>query len=157
VLSTEGAISVRYLREYTGRRENECSGIRWKDSYATLGRFDVVDIVEANDPKQIEKAAMIIRAYGHSTTETLMATPWREFLARCKKIRPRYGPFVLWRPCFPEGCMRFEAFSFGSGSDRRRQGRDLVIDHGEVCKRKKRASKKFRAQSGCLIRTNVAS
>ncbi len=54
---------------------------RWKDSYATLGRFDVVDIVEANDPKQIEKAAMIIRAYGHSITETLMATPWREFLA----------------------------------------------------------------------------
>jgi hypothetical protein len=30
--------------------------------------------------KQVEKAAMIIRAYGHSTTETLVATPWREFL-----------------------------------------------------------------------------
>ena len=61
--------------------KNECSGVRWKDSYATLGRFDVVDVVEANDPKQIEKAAMIIRAYGHSTTETLVATPWKEFLA----------------------------------------------------------------------------
>ena len=60
--------------------KSECSGIRWKDSYATLGRFDVVDVVEANDPKQIEKAAMIIRAYGHSTTETLTATPWKEFL-----------------------------------------------------------------------------
>ena len=59
----------------------ECSGIRWRESYATLGRFDVVDVVEANDPKQIEKAAMIIRAYGHSTTETLLATPWKEFLA----------------------------------------------------------------------------
>jgi uncharacterized protein with GYD domain len=23
--------------------KSECSGIRWKDSYATLGRFDVVD------------------------------------------------------------------------------------------------------------------
>jgi uncharacterized protein with GYD domain len=60
---------------------NECSGVQWKDSFATLGRFDVVDIVEANDPKQIEKAAMIIRAYGHSTTETLVATPWKEFIA----------------------------------------------------------------------------
>jgi uncharacterized protein with GYD domain len=60
--------------------KSECSGIRWKDSYATLGRFDVVDVVEANDPKQIEKAAMIIPAYGHSTTETLTATPWKEFL-----------------------------------------------------------------------------
>jgi uncharacterized protein with GYD domain len=61
--------------------KSECSGVRWKDSYATLGRFDVVDVIEANDPKQIEKAAMIIRAYGHSTTETLVATPWKEFLA----------------------------------------------------------------------------
>ena len=31
--------------------------------------------------KQVEKAAMIIRAYGHSTTETLIAMPWDEFLA----------------------------------------------------------------------------
>jgi uncharacterized protein with GYD domain len=44
------------------------------------GRFDVVDIVESDDPKQIAKAAMIIRAYGHSTTETLAGTPWEEFL-----------------------------------------------------------------------------
>lgn len=59
----------------------ECKGVMWKHSFATLGRFDVVDIVESNDPKEIEKAAMIIRAYGHSTTETLVATPWKEFLA----------------------------------------------------------------------------
>jgi uncharacterized protein with GYD domain len=32
--------------------KKECSGVKWKDSFATLGRFDVVDIVEANDPKQ---------------------------------------------------------------------------------------------------------
>jgi len=45
-----------------------------------MGRFDVVDIVETDDPDQITKAAMIIRAYGHSTTETLVATRWKEFL-----------------------------------------------------------------------------
>ena len=61
--------------------ESDWPGVTWKDSYATLGRFDFVDIVEADDPKQVEKAAMIIRAYGHSTTETLPATPWKEFLA----------------------------------------------------------------------------
>lgn len=61
--------------------KSECPGIRWKESFATLGRFDVVDIVEADDPKQIEKAAMLIRAYGHSSTETLAATPWKEFLS----------------------------------------------------------------------------
>lgn len=61
--------------------KRDCPGVVWKDSYATLGRFDAVDIVESDDLKEVEKAAMIIRAYGHSTTETLPATPWKEFLA----------------------------------------------------------------------------
>ena len=62
--------------------KSDCPGIAWKHSFATLGRFDVVDIVETEDPRQIEKAAIIIRAYGHSTTETLAGTPWKEFIAR---------------------------------------------------------------------------
>ncbi len=61
--------------------KRECPGVTWKESFATLGRFDVVDIVEAADLKEVEKAAMIIRAYGHASTETLVATPWKEFLA----------------------------------------------------------------------------
>ncbi len=65
----------------SARIKSECPEVIWKDSFATLGRFDVVDVVEAEDPKTVEKVAMIIRAYGHSTTETLLATPWKEFLA----------------------------------------------------------------------------
>jgi len=61
--------------------KRHCPEVNWKGSFATLGRFDVVDFIEADDPKQVEKAAMIIRAYGHSMTETLVATPWKEFLA----------------------------------------------------------------------------
>lgn len=41
-----------------------CPDVNWKGSFATLGRFDVVDIVEADDPKQMEKAAMIIAPTG---------------------------------------------------------------------------------------------
>jgi len=59
----------------------ECPKVRWKDSYAVMGRFDVVDVVEADNPADVEKAAMLIRCYGHATTETLHATPWKEFLA----------------------------------------------------------------------------
>ena len=70
----------KLAKAVSAKIKSECSGIRWKGNYATLGRFDVLDVVEANDPKQIEKAAMIIRAYGYSTTETLTATPWKEFL-----------------------------------------------------------------------------
>jgi uncharacterized protein with GYD domain len=62
------------------RLRADCPGVTWKESWVTMGRFDVVDIVESDDPMQVERAAMIIRAYGHSATETLPATPWKEFL-----------------------------------------------------------------------------
>jgi uncharacterized protein with GYD domain len=71
---------VQLAEQVSKKIKRECPKVEWKGSYATLGRFDVVDIVEAADPKQIEKVAMIIRALGHSTTETLLATPWKEFL-----------------------------------------------------------------------------
>ncbi len=61
--------------------KSECPNVVWKASFATMGRFDVVDLVESDDPQQVAKAAMIIHAYGHSTTETLGATPWDDFLA----------------------------------------------------------------------------
>jgi uncharacterized protein with GYD domain len=64
------------------RIKQDCPNIAWKESFATLGRFDVVDIVEADSPEEIEKAAMIIRGFGHSTTETLQGTPWKEFLEK---------------------------------------------------------------------------
>ena len=75
---------LKLAERVSSKIKKECPGIRWKDSYATLGRFDVLDIVEAEDPKQIEKAAMIIRGFGHSTTETLVGTPWKNFLAGLK-------------------------------------------------------------------------
>jgi len=51
------------------------------DPEAGALRCRPVDMVESADLKQVEKAAMIIRTYGHSTTETLVATPWKEFVA----------------------------------------------------------------------------
>jgi uncharacterized protein with GYD domain len=57
-----------------------CPNIVWKHSFVTLGRFDIVDIVESDKLEQVEKAAMIIRANGHATTETMVATPWKKFL-----------------------------------------------------------------------------
>lgn len=59
----------------------ECPTVVWKDSFLTLGRFDVVDIVESNDLAQLERAALIIRSYGHATTETLQGTLWKQFIA----------------------------------------------------------------------------
>jgi uncharacterized protein with GYD domain len=64
--------------------KKECPGVKWKASYATLGRFDVVDIVEADDYHQVARATLIIRGLGNATTETMLATPWSEFLDELK-------------------------------------------------------------------------
>lgn len=64
----------------SSRIRKQCPGVTWKQSFATLGRFDVVDIVESKGPEQVARAALLIRGYGHATTETLPATPWKDFL-----------------------------------------------------------------------------
>lgn len=66
--------------EVSAKIKEECPGVNWLDSYATMGEVDVVDIVEADDPKQVAKAAMIIRSLAGADTETLAAAPWKEFI-----------------------------------------------------------------------------
>lgn len=79
--SFENPSEIKQLADQVSKRiKNECPEVVWKHSYATIGRFDIVDILESEDLQQVNKAAMIIRAQGHSSTETLVATPWKEFL-----------------------------------------------------------------------------
>ncbi len=58
----------------------DCPDFTWKATYATIGHYDFINIVECDDPKQLEKASMYIRLYGKCTTETMVATPWNEFI-----------------------------------------------------------------------------
>ncbi len=87
ILSRLSPLAFNDPKDFTGmakivseKIKKECPGVTWKESFATFGGFDMVDIVESEDPEQVGKAAMIIRAYGKSRTETMLATPWKEFL-----------------------------------------------------------------------------
>src|SRR5262245_5583785 len=73
----------------SNRIKAECPNVRWKDSYAVMGRHDVVDIIEADDPADVAKAAMIIRTVGHATTETMQGIPWKEFVSRLSAGKKR--------------------------------------------------------------------
>ena len=68
------------IKAVSEKIKQQCRGVTWKESYATLGH-DAVDIVEATDPKEVEKMEQIIRACGHASTETLVITRWKDFLA----------------------------------------------------------------------------
>jgi len=71
----------QFASKVSDKIKRDCPRVIWKESFATLGRFDVVDIIETDDPEAVGKVAMILRTSGHETTETMMATPWKEFLA----------------------------------------------------------------------------
>ena len=73
---------TRLADKVSDKIKEKCPGVKWKESYGTLGRYDVVDIVETDDPDQLARAIMILRTSGHEATETMLATPWKEFLSR---------------------------------------------------------------------------
>ena len=73
---------AKVAEEVADRIKKQCPKVAWKHSWATLGRYDVVDVVESDDLAQVERAALIIRGHGHANTQTMVATEWKEFLAK---------------------------------------------------------------------------
>ena len=79
---TADASSFRQIAEKVKQTiRKECPEVTWKDSFVVFGRFDTVDIFEAPNETDAQKVAMIIRGLAKSTTETMQAVPWKEFLA----------------------------------------------------------------------------
>lgn len=74
-----------HLKEVAGevsrRIKTECPGVDWKHSFLLLGSFDVADLVEAESPEAVAKAALVIRSRGNAETQTMLAAPWDDFLA----------------------------------------------------------------------------
>lgn len=69
-------------RTVSRRIKEECEEVEWRQSFLLLGRFDVADIVETDKPEAVAKAALLIRKHGEAETETMLATPWDDFIAR---------------------------------------------------------------------------
>jgi uncharacterized protein with GYD domain len=67
-------------REIEARIKDRELPIRWIANYAVTGRFDYVDIFEAPDEATAMQLSAILRSYGHATTETWSAIPWKEFV-----------------------------------------------------------------------------
>jgi uncharacterized protein with GYD domain len=71
---------LRRLEKAVGERvRNECPDVKWIANYAVLGPYDYLDIFEAPDETAAAKVVMIIRSFGHATTETWTALPWERF------------------------------------------------------------------------------
>ncbi|MFL5885115.1 MAG: GYD domain-containing protein [Thermoleophilaceae bacterium] len=82
-LSAEGVQTVKNnpsrIREVN--KEIESLGASVKAQWATLGRFDFVNVVEAPDEKTMARVSMELGSRGTARYESLAAIPIDEFIA----------------------------------------------------------------------------
>lgn len=67
-------------RQVTQRIHREVPEAKWVGSYALLGPFDYLDIFDAPSEEVAQKVTLLIRSFGHATTETWVATPWDRYV-----------------------------------------------------------------------------
>ena len=69
------------------RIKKECPGVKWLANYAVLGPCDYLDIFEAPDTDTATKVALLVRSFGHGTTETWVATQWDRFTSLATSLK----------------------------------------------------------------------
>ncbi len=74
-------------KQVEDRIRGECPGVKWLGNYAVLGPCDYLDIFEAPDVDTATKVALLVRSFGHATTETWVATAWDRFAEMAKTLK----------------------------------------------------------------------
>jgi uncharacterized protein with GYD domain len=67
-------------RQVEDRIKQTCPEVKWLANYAVLGPYDYLDIFEAPDSDTATKVTLLVRSFGHATTETWVVTPWERFM-----------------------------------------------------------------------------
>jgi uncharacterized protein with GYD domain len=78
---------VELNKEVEERIKKECAGVKWLSNFAVLGPADYLDIFEAPDSEAATKVSLLVRSFGHATTETWIATPWDRFASLAKTLK----------------------------------------------------------------------
>ncbi len=65
--------------EFEKELKKACPEVKRIASYALLGPYDFLHIIEAPDALSAAKAALILNSFGVTSTQTLTAIPFREF------------------------------------------------------------------------------
>jgi len=74
-------------RQVADRIKRACPAVRWLGNYAVLGPCDYLDIFEAPDTETATRVALLVRSFGHATTEIWSATPWDRFVDLAKGLK----------------------------------------------------------------------
>lgn len=81
-LTEKGSEQVRDLAKMLSeaRETMESEGARIVEAYVTLGRYDIVAVIEAPDARAAARVSAMIAEQGNFKAETLMAIPVQEFM-----------------------------------------------------------------------------
>ncbi|HYK22055.1 MAG TPA: GYD domain-containing protein [Pyrinomonadaceae bacterium] len=87
--TTEGIGNVKDSpsRLDAGREQFEKIGVRIKDTYLTMGRYDLVCIIDAPDDETFATAMLSLGRQGNVQTETLKAFTEDQYRKICASVK----------------------------------------------------------------------
>lgn len=65
-----------------------CPETEWLHSFALMGPWDYLDLIEAPDMQAAARASLLVRSHGKAHTEIWPAMPWPEFKAMLRELSP---------------------------------------------------------------------
>ena len=90
-LSTEAMVDPRGRKalgkDWLRKVSMHCPGVNWIAHYATLGRYDFMDIYEAPDIETAHRVSLISRVSGALSAESWQAMPYDNFLKLLEEVQ----------------------------------------------------------------------
>jgi uncharacterized protein with GYD domain len=76
-------------RHVADQVHSHCPEVRWLASYALLGPWDYIDIIEAPDIASATRVSVLVRSHGHAHSEIWPAMAWTDFKTLLRELPSR--------------------------------------------------------------------